>query len=39
MILDLMRNDIARVSDAGSVRVDAPFAIEPIPPCIKWSRP
>lgn len=31
MILDLMRNDIARVSDAGSVRVDAPFAIESYP--------
>lgn len=31
MILDLMRNDIARVADAGSVRVDAPFAIESYP--------
>lgn len=31
MILDLMRNDIARVSQAGSVRVDAPFAIETYP--------
>lgn len=31
MILDLMRNDISRVSEAGSVRVDAPFAIESFP--------
>lgn len=31
MILDLMRNDIARVANAGSVRVDAPFAIESYP--------
>ena len=31
MILDLMRNDIARVAQAGSVRVDAPFAIESYP--------
>ena len=31
MILDLMRNDIARVAEAGSVRVEAPFAIEHYP--------
>lgn len=31
MILDLMRNDISRVAQPGSVRVDAPFAIESYP--------
>ena len=31
MILDLMRNDIARVAQAGSVRVEQPFAIEHYP--------
>ena len=31
MILDLMRNDLARVAEAGSVRVEAPFAIETYP--------
>jgi len=31
MILDLMRNDLARVAQAGSVRVEAPFAIETYP--------
>ncbi|HWU01978.1 MAG TPA: aminodeoxychorismate synthase component I [Novosphingobium sp.] len=31
MILDLMRNDISRVAVPGSVRVDAPFAIETYP--------
>jgi len=31
MILDLMRNDISRVAQAGSVRVEAPFAVESYP--------
>jgi len=31
MILDLMRNDIARVAEPGSVRVENPFAIEQYP--------
>ncbi|WP_404479767.1 aminodeoxychorismate synthase component I [Novosphingobium sp. BL-52-GroH] len=31
MILDLMRNDLARVARAGSVRVDAPFTVETYP--------
>ena len=31
MIVDLMRNDVSRISEPGSVRVEQPFAIESYP--------
>jgi para-aminobenzoate synthetase/4-amino-4-deoxychorismate lyase len=37
MILDLMRNDIARMAVPGSVHVPAPLPSKPIPASTRWS--
>lgn len=36
MIVDLLRNDIGRSCQPGSVRVPELFALERIPTCITW---